>query len=180
MVSQIGPCCPIRSAVSVIIPYFPILSVRSFQNRSVLSHPVGSFRHHSIFPHLICIKFPKSVRVVPSGRQFPSSLHISPPYLCIVCKIGPCCPIRSAVFVIIQYCPIPCAEFCGVVYGNRGICRLGMKSLNLCSESFKHNSYNFDQESKTQCSIWFWHTCDLETRSRSANLVWLGRPQARL
>ena len=28
----------------------------------------------------------------------------------------------------------------------------------------------------TICSLCFWHTCDLETRSRSSNLVFLGRP----
>ena len=29
-------------------------------------------------------------------------------------------------------------------------------------------------------SSWFWHTRDLEIRSRSSNLVWIARPQARL
>ena len=28
--------------------------------------------------------------------------------------------------------------------------------------------------------LWFWHTCDLETRSRPSNLVWIAWPQARL
>ena len=37
------------------------------------------------------------------------------------------------------------------------------------------------QESKgTICNLWFLHTCDLETRSKSSILVWIGRPQARL
>ena len=34
------------------------------------------------------------------------------------------------------------------------------------------------QEFKNSFSLWFWHTCDLETRS--SNLVWIDRPQASL
>ena len=38
---------------------------------------------------------------------------------------------------------------------------------------------NYGEQKKTICSLWFWHTFDLEIRSRSSNLVWFGRPQAR-
>ena len=35
-----------------------------------------------------------------------------------------------------------------------------------------------DKNLKTICSLWFWHTCDLEIRSRSGVLVWIARPVA--
>ena len=37
------------------------------------------------------------------------------------------------------------------------------------------------QESKHSiCSLYFWHTCGLKTKSRSSNLQWKCRPRARL
>ena len=43
----------------------------------------------------------------------------------------------------------------------------------------KHNFWSQVDKNlkKSICSLWFWHTCDLETRSRSPNLVWIARPK---
>ena len=37
-----------------------------------------------------------------------------------------------------------------------------------------------DMKLETIGSLWFWHTCDLELRSRSSNLEWFASPRARL
>ena len=41
-------------------------------------------------------------------------------------------------------------------------------------------NHSGQQSKKTICRLWFRHTFDLETRSRSENEVWIDTPQARL
>ena len=56
---------------------------------------------------------------------------------------------------------------------------------NVCSNhtTFKLQTVdkNLDKNlESTFCSLYFWHTCDLETKSRSSNLQWKCWPSARL
>ena len=46
--------------------------------------------------------------------------------------------------------------------------------------TIQHLNYSGQESKKAVCHLRMWHTCDFETRSRSSNLVWIGRPQTRL
>ena len=51
--------------------------------------------------------------------------------------------------------------------------------FSMCAATM-HCKTTVDQNLKTICRFQFWHTCDLEIRARSSNLVGIARSQARL
>ena len=56
---------------------------------------------------------------------------------------------------------------------------LDLFEFNVC-RNYAPLNYSGQESTKTICSFWFWHTSNLEIRSRSSNLVWIAKPQARL
>ena len=47
-------------------------------------------------------------------------------------------------------------------------------------QCLKYSGQEFKKHNLQKSTLSFWHTCDLETQSRSLNLEWQYRPQARL